>query len=108
MNCKPGDLAVVVGSSQYSGMICEVLYAAPIGSFFLPDGFYAIDGEVGYWVVKFSRKISVQTTNGFRETYYGHGDDKYLRPIRDQDGTDEMIRIAGKPKNNAKPRETSN
>ena len=38
MNCKPGDIAVVIGASRFAGRLVEVLYAAPQNDFYLPDG----------------------------------------------------------------------
>ena len=75
MNCKQGDLAVIVkvipgiGAEQYIGKIirCERLFS-PL-AWWLPDDFGC--------------HLAVL--------------DAHLRPIRDNDGEDEMVRIAGKP-----------
>lgn len=100
MNCKPGDLAVIVGGSRYAGMLVHVIEAAPIGSFLLPDGHAATNDSTNSWVVKsLSGKFWCpgQTGEFLRYADYGFVVDSKLRPIRDQDGEDEMIRIVGKP-----------
>lgn len=79
MNCKPGDLAIVVRSfAGNEGKICKVIR----------DG-----DEVGYWFVEFPSPVKWMTGVGA----CGYAEDSKLRPIRDQPGTDEIIRIAGKP-----------
>lgn len=84
MNCKPGDLAIVVRSAAgHEGVICRVIRFV---------------GELPEW-----------TGNDRWETDHKHSglfggitntfQDRCLRPLRDQPGEDEMLRIAGKPAN---------
>lgn len=81
MNCKPGDLAVVVRSvCGNEGKICRVLRASELE---LPD-----------WVVEFPTEIEWEIGQRSR---VGHAADTSLRPIRDSDGPDETLAWAGKP-----------
>lgn len=86
MNCKPGDLAVIVRSRmapEVIGKIVRVIEFAPsegrpaliIDRRVIEDRHF--DGRIrdGRWFF-----------------------DECLRPIRDQYGEDEILRIAGKPK----------
>ena len=87
MNCKPRDLAVFVRSRAGNlGLIVRCLSFVPAGTV-LGNGICESDG----WITD----VTVMQTRGMRICY---AEDKNLRPIRDQDGEDEMIRIAGKPK----------
>ena len=99
MNCKQGDLAVVVGGSpRFLGMIVEVIAPAPLHDFTLPDGYPSVGaGRPGYWIVRSAGRpfqASIQRASGSvgrRAAEYGIWDDMYLRPIRDQDGADETL-----------------
>lgn len=89
MNCKPGDLAVIVNDPHCDqadlGRIVEVVApdpqdfdeweCRPVGG---PPLAYAREGEE-------SRAGCVSIP------------DEWLRPIRDQDGEDETLTWAGKP-----------
>jgi hypothetical protein len=87
MNCKPGDLAIVVGSTleggRYNGTLVHVLYAAPNHHFRLPDGQMNDPGKPGDWVLKtLSGPIKVQIgLRGSRLAIYGTGNDAVLRPL---------------------------
>lgn len=86
MNCKQGDIAVIVKvppkDPKALGLVVKV------GSFAIsPRGRPA-------WIVELPRPVT--GANG----YVGRRmtcPDACLRPIRDQDGEDEILRIAGKP-----------
>ncbi len=103
MNCKPGDIAVIIGVSKFAGMIVEVLYFAPIGSFALPDGYPACnESEHDCWVVKslgsqFNANLNIgDRVTGQRKTMYGFGADRKMRPIRgieDGESTQENIKL---------------
>lgn len=89
MNCKQGDLAIIVRSEAGNeGKIVRCLKLLPnnhwicckTGIHSFADG-WEIDQQV--------RLFTGGTTNRVP--------DYRLRPIRDQDGEDEMLRIAGKP-----------
>ena len=76
MNCKQGDLAIIVGGRfpQFIGNIVKIDRPCII--------------YTKNWITdppKFDKGVMV--------SFY----DNHLNPIRDQDGEDEMIRIAGKP-----------
>ena len=65
MNCKPGDLAIIIGDDPknpgLTGMIVEVLYPPPAGPFDLPNGVphKAVKG-VNTWVIRFTRPRPVR------------------------------------------------
>jgi hypothetical protein len=55
MNCRPGDLAVIVhGVNMNIGRFVEVLYLAPEDEFVLPNGYssYAHPSGQPSWVIK--------------------------------------------------------
>ena len=82
MNCKPGDLAIAVKSvagNEGKIMTC-VRYIGEI------KGFEGKD----HWEV--DRLLPARMGGE-----YPFCRDSYLRPIRPNDGEDEIIRIAGKP-----------
>ena len=84
MNCKPGDLAIITGSSIYTGRLVEVLFAAPVVPFMLPDGFRHDACEYGDWVIKsIGSPFSTTTHSGrfLRFAIYGVGTDSYMRPL---------------------------
>lgn len=76
MNCKPGDLAVNVGGKpECRGEIYTVIkaYTGPVFKSPYPAWWVEHNGSMFHCL------------------------DRDLRPIRDQDGEDEMLRIAGYP-----------
>ena len=79
MNCKPGDLAIVVpigGFSYHAGKVVSVVMLDDFWPNHWQTDPILFDADNGYWLV---------------------WDDRELHPIRDQPGEDEMLRIAGKP-----------
>jgi hypothetical protein len=74
MNCKPGDLVMVVGghAKHLYGQVTRVVELLPGRS----DPVWVIDPQL--------------------DTYWA-GADKHLRPIRPQKGEDETLTWAGKP-----------
>ena len=96
MNCKPGDLAIVVRSvAGNEGKIVRCLAVIPTGT--LLKG-YTTAG-IG-WLTDIPLNQCLENRNGtyVRADYLPFALHSFLSPIRDQDGEDEMIRIAGKPK----------
>lgn len=89
MNCKQGDLAIIINGTErrYAGKVVKCLVLLKNNEWIFPDGrsVYA-DG----W------KIDVKL-EGWDESLTDNILDSWLKPIRDQDGEDEMLRIAGKP-----------
>lgn len=92
MNCKPGDLAIVVAGSAplYDSMLVDVLYAAPTThDFTLPDGngHHAIP-EANWWICKslgtpFRAPIGVNgIPSAMVPRMYGAIPDWALRPLR--------------------------
>ena len=100
MNCKPGDLAVIVRAvihPENIGAIVHVVRRVVAGE---QVGQYVLTGSGGQsWFVS-SRgrpllwKLDSGETVYVAERFIG---DEFLRPIRDQDGEDETLTWAGKP-----------
>lgn len=90
MNCKPGDLAVIVRSSN--GNEGRFLRCIRLASYdeasYQSIAWWMMHGPV--WVTD----SKLPCTDGSFTNLYP---DDRLRPIRDNDGEDEMLRIAGKP-----------
>jgi hypothetical protein len=110
LRCRPGDLAVTIGVSrvfpEWTGLLCDVLYAAPLGEFILPDGERQLCGPrrssgVPFWVVHFAKPVVVQMTidgrPGTRLAVYGCVADAHLQPIRGQHQPEAVTTTADKP-----------
>lgn len=89
LNCQPGDLAVIVAAAPRNrhliGRVITVSRLCPLGGIVEPAWFYApplVSGD-GFPIIACN--------------------DNCLRPLRDQAGADETLRIAGLPA----PRETT-
>lgn len=80
MNCKPGDLAVVIRSkcSDHIGMLVTV-----VGPALIP--------ELGMWTIEPVKPIPCPSPFGWKCR------DSSLRPIRDQPGQDETLTWAPVP-----------
>lgn len=104
INCKPGDLAVIIASDPYAnpdsgGVLCDVLHHPPAEDFDLPDGFpvHANQDLNRRWVIRLHRPITVRWNFGAtRSSMYAVCPDNMLRPIRDNDGEDETLTWAPK------------
>lgn len=104
MNCKPGDLAVIVKSDNIMniGKLVRVILPSPgnhlpIGSHYFVKGIdFRRSGDWFCWIVESCSSPLIATPSGELHIVRPFSD-RCLRPIRDQDGEDEMIRIAGKP-----------
>lgn len=89
MNCKPGDLAMVV-KGRSVGVVCTCIRLASIGETL--DLGYDVELDGPMWV----------TDKSFQSTW-GDWDclmfDDFLRPLRDpgDDAVDEMVERVGKP-----------
>lgn len=81
MNCKQGDLAIVIRGAAVGAIVrCIERYDGPWLEFAFEPG----------WRLDKALPTLCGITHPYRV-------DAYLRPIRDNDGEDEMIRIAGRP-----------
>ena len=88
MNCKQGDIAVIVRSAGSNvGKIVRCVSLIPMHTFYLPDG-SLVHGPS--WVVE-------PPVRGWNGDSIPGVRDALLRPIRDSDGEDEMLRLAGLP-----------
>jgi hypothetical protein len=97
MNCKPGDLAFVFRSDTglNLGKIvrCVRLHDSATHDV---DGVPFTPGAARpRWVI--DPPLVARMESGRLSPLYSAPDDQ-LRPIRDNDGEDEMLRIAGKPR----------
>jgi len=100
MNCKPGDLARLVGLPDMlrdaRDRIVTLKNEPPV----------LIDGEIG-WALEHPVRFTMRGTASRKGVLFLDGDrvyfdvmqDKYLRPIRDpgDDAVDEMVRLVGLP-----------
>lgn len=84
LNCKQGDLAVIVRSfaGNHGRIVRCVEYIGVLG--------WRYDGYVPTW--RIDRELV--TEGGTRSAEIP---DWQLRPIRDNDGEDEILRLVGKP-----------
>ena len=104
MNCRPGDLARVV-------RMPNVMRAAN-------DRFVRLTDEPAFllgsdWTWRLTEPLEVvllgNCTQGGVQFWIGETvvvtelQDEYLRPIRDQPGEDEILRIAGRPVTDRSP-----
>ncbi|MDR9839427.1 KOW motif-containing protein [Herbaspirillum huttiense] len=63
MNCKPGDLAIII-AGEFSGLIVKVIEVAPVVRFSLPDGRPHEPCSIGDWIVKLPRMLNCPTKRG--------------------------------------------
>lgn len=102
MNCKPNDLAFIVGGGEYAGRIVEVITLASPTDFKLPDGQIHVGSSSGKsWVVKscglpFSAPIAIgkRIMQRKRAAQFAVINDAYLRPIRPAEETGECFKTA--------------
>jgi hypothetical protein len=83
MNCKAGDLAIVI-VGKYSGKLVSVLYRAPAHKFLLPDGVLNVGEPDGKsWVVEvLGSPVWTPMNHGSpRFARYGSASDNVLRPL---------------------------
>ena len=88
MNCKQGDLAIIVrtaGSGVTLGMVVTCVKLIGAAKF------------VGYTCLFETWLIDPPLPSIKDGILTCYCPDAWLKPIRDQDGEDEMLRIAGKP-----------
>ena len=92
MNCKKGDLAIITRKAPLEprslGAIVEIVRRG------LDMKFPQLEGLHPSWEVQ--SKTPLVMHNGVVSQYF-IVPDAFLRPIRDSDGEDEMLCIAGKP-----------
>lgn len=99
MNCKPGDLAVIVRGlhAENIGAIVEVLRAAEMCEHVLPEnGITYAQGHGFRWVIR-SIGRPLTHSNNWPNSKFHVARDVALRPIRPNDGEDETLQWAGKP-----------
>lgn len=97
MNCKKGDLAVIVRSmAGNEGRIVQCLRIATDAELSEANIYTGLPHP--FWVT--DKQLPCAFSFGGHSSGVSHAfiPDAWLRPIRDSDGTDEMLRIAGLPK----------
>lgn len=89
MNCKPGDLAIVVNCRDVEniGALVEVMH-------FCGDGKWVVNELSDVFIVR-SLKTGERTQRNKERTLVGRDD--CLRPLRDNDGQDETLTWAPLP-----------
>ena len=89
MNCKQGDLAIMVRSAANNeGKIFWCVRFAPLSFWMRKDGSIRVEAA---WLVD----PPARSFDGFIVEHLADSD---LRPIRGGEGADEMLRIVGKPR----------
>lgn len=87
MNCKPGDIAVIVQSTHgQHGALLSVEKDSG-----------RRDSGHHWWLVKALQTLRFSNGTICHAGDLGYAADANIRPLRDSDGEDEMLRIAGKP-----------
>lgn len=91
MNCKPGDLAVIVACPPVPDAVGKVVECVRFVGQYLVEGVTYTDVWELRWGDKDAREI--WGTEGWGCP------DEWLRPIRDpgEDATDEMLLLVGRP-----------
>lgn len=102
MNCKPGDLAIVIkdaSTAKLAGMLVQVLHLAPPTDFLLPDRFVHDGCLPGIWVVKFFHPVTapIYSRSATRQTEYGCIGDRYLRPLPPPESADAEESTSAEP-----------
>jgi hypothetical protein len=97
MNCKPGDLAIIVSDKSefppMCGHIVSVMNLAPWRPFTDPDGNGHVAADSDSWLVKLQRPLLWPTyPSGYARTIYIVCNDSQLRPIRPDSLADETER----------------
>lgn len=100
MNCKPGDLAIIVGATKApdnNGKIVEVVRPAVAGEVMF--GLRVRPREASWIVRSIGSPLTITLAGIPYQSHERPYQDRFLRPIRPQpdDATDEMVLIAGKP-----------
>lgn len=99
MNCKPGDLAIIIrdiegyDGKNYPDVLFQARTAGRIVLLAKPD----VDADQPAWLLEtpFDTQVSSKVFVGIGEVYAVDDDD--VRPIRDQPGADETLTWASKP-----------
>lgn len=93
LNCKPGDIARIVAGLPKENWQRLV---------HVDELLTVVDGRPAGWRATALQSMLCYSrlTGAVEEVPAGtvaHARDEYLRPLHDGDGTDEILRIAGKP-----------
>ena len=109
MNCKPGELAMVIRSEMGNeGRVVLVVRRIMSGEHALPNGCPIYPDDV--WVIRGRMRTADERVFSYGDIEIGRVEenvkdeetelpfpDAWLRPIRDQDGEDETLQWASKP-----------
>ncbi len=97
-NCRTGDIARIVNMppqlAQASDRFVRCVAACEIRG----EPAWILEERVNFTILSAGRSLpSGEVFQAGDKIYIDRIQDKYLRPIRDSDGEDEMLRLAGRP-----------
>ena len=96
MNCKQGDTAIVVKGYNNLAKILTCIRLVPMIEVQVAlacKGLAPKCSEGNYWEVD----TPLMWSDGVVSDNINYINDAYLRPLRDSDGEDEMVKLLGKP-----------
>lgn len=98
MNCKQGDLAIYVGEAVFAVEFCTGIKMPIVreGMIFSCMAPAIVMGKPG-WEIDMRHVNLVWTSGRTFETDVWAISDDCLRPIRDSEGEDEVLRLVGRP-----------
>jgi hypothetical protein len=91
MNCKPGDIAIVISSGEWTGINKRILTEL-LGIPVRVTESYIRDSKT-LWRMESDIDLYIGER---KHTVVGIAD-QVLKPLRDNDGEDEIIALVGKP-----------
>lgn len=110
LNCKPGDLARIVGNAAEvfgttQDAFVTVVERAPVGGCQLPDGVWSKCTNPAAWVIEFGSPVVIRMGKTVRQARYAVCPDSHLRPIRDPgaDARDETLEWTPVPTRQGEP-----
>lgn len=99
-NCKPGDLAIIIKSKRARnlGRIVHVIEAVTTPTVNIGGEPYSVSSPVGEILWRIAEPIPLVKNSTGEVVHAPYCRDSVLRPIRDNDGTDETLLWAPVPK----------
>jgi hypothetical protein len=96
MNCERGDIAIVVKGYNNLSKVLTCIRLVPMIEVQVAlacKGLAPKCSEGNYWEVD----VPIMWSDGVKYDTLNYIPDSFLRPIRDSDGEDEMVKLLGKP-----------